>query len=373
MQLQRWDSAVEDLQGAIRLEPTAIPEWYVNLAIAHEGRKDWNAAVQAIDRALAHRGEAGWYHTRAGLNLKRGDLAAAKKDFQKAIEMEPAGSKSERLASDYVELGHLQHLAGEYQAALKSCDEAQNVVPDYLPAYRQRAETLLALERPTEASKALDRYLLLAKSAPDLDKVYLARGLIRARVLEPDKAVDAYTRSLALHTEANTLVYRGWAYLQLDPARAALSDFESALQLLDAGQPALMNPDELRKANAVRSDALCGRGQARVRLGQVREAVQDAEEALKQGKPSQALFFSAACIYVRAVGQLKAQTDGQASSAETVSQYRKRAIELLQATLDRVPVAGRKAFWRDIRKDSTFDAIRDSPAFKELDRNSAPD
>jgi tetratricopeptide (TPR) repeat protein len=373
VQLGRWDDAVSDLGEAIRLQP-AVPEWYVNLARAHEGRKDPDAAVKALDAALTLRADAAWYHTRAQANVSRRNFKAAREDFDQAIKAKKAGKEVEAAvkASACVELAHLQHLAGEQQAALDSCAEAEKFVPDYLPAYRQRAEALLALNRHADAGKALDRYLLLAKKTePDLDKVYLARGLIHARLGQPDRAVEAYSRALALRLDADTLSYRGWAYLQLDAARPALSDFDLALQLLDASRPGLMNFEELRKGALVRGDVLGGRGQARVRLGQVQQAVADTEQALKQDRPGRRLLFSAACIYARAVGQVEA-SGGRLVTPATVSQYRARALKLLQDALDDVPAAERKAYWRDnVRREPALDPLRSSAAFAALARDYA--
>src|SRR5262249_44130238 len=61
--------------------------------------------------------------------------------------------------------------------------------------------------------------------------------------------------------------------------------FEAALQL----EPA-------------QTDALCGRGLARARLGAGRGAVADAEAALAHGPRTTTLLLQAACIYGRAAG-----------------------------------------------------------------------
>jgi tetratricopeptide (TPR) repeat protein len=321
---ERWDEAVADLRQAIELKPDA-PEWYVDLAYAHAGRKDWDAAIKALDEALTRRpGDAVLHHTRARLNLDRGNAAAARQDFEQAIKREPAGSKSERLASDYVELGHLQQQAGEHQAALESADAALQVWRDYPPAHRLRALALLAQEHYAEAGQALDRYLL--KGTPTAE-VYQALGLIHAGQRAYPEAIEAYSRSLLLKQDAKTLGYRGWAYLKLDASRPALADFEAAL-----------------KRDKEQTDALCGRGHARVRLGQVAEGVQDGEAALKLGKHTRGLLLSVACLYGRAAQREAAGT--RVSSGALPARYGKRAGELLRDTLELVPAKQRREFWR---------------------------
>src|SRR5262249_694881 len=115
-------------------------------------RKDLDEAVTALDQALKRRPNDAWlYHVRAQFHLLRGEPKLARDDFKQAIAYEPRGSTATRLADDYVELGRLQHRAGEYQAALDSFAAALRVVPDYPLAHRSRADTLLALNRFDEA------------------------------------------------------------------------------------------------------------------------------------------------------------------------------------------------------------------------------
>jgi tetratricopeptide (TPR) repeat protein len=352
VQRQRWDEAVADLRQATELRPDA-PEAYVNLAAAYRGRQDWDGAVAALDRALALRpDDAGLYHTRAQLHAHRGDRAAARRDFEQAVAHEPAGSTSERLASAWVELGHLRHLDGDYEPALTAVDAALRARPDYAPAHRQRAETLLALDRHREAGAALDRYLQC--HGTPTPEVHLARGLIHAALREYAEAVDSYGRALALRPDARTLTNRGWAYLKLDAPRPALADFQAALRLDRAS-----------------SDGLCGRAHAEVRLGQVQAAVADAEAALAHGPKKPRLLVSAACVHALAVGWLEAQPAGSASTG-SVYRYQERAVELLREALDGVPSAQRKDFWSStIQNEPDLAPLRRSTGLLELARSYA--
>jgi tetratricopeptide (TPR) repeat protein len=369
VQQRLWDRAVADLRQARDLQP-AVPEQHADLALALEGRRDRDAAVRELGRALALRPDALWYHTRGRLNVERHNLEAARADFEQAVQARTtaAGPVAAAVkASDYVELAHLHHLAGEHQAALRCCDEAQKVVPDYPPAYLQRADTLKALNQLALAGKALDRYLLAVKqAAPELNKVYQARGLIHAKLLESEQAVESYNRALAVQPAADTLTYRGWAYLQLDDAGLALADFAAALRLLDAAAPGLMSLEELRRQDVVRSDALCGRGQARVRLGHVREAVEDAEAALGLVTPGRDLLLSTACLYGRAVN---APAAPRPTTPDEALRYRERAVRLLWDVRAQVREGERKAFWQNnVKKNRDLAVLGGSPDFVKLAR-----
>jgi tetratricopeptide (TPR) repeat protein len=322
---RQWDDAVADLRQAIRERPDA-PEAYVTLALAYQGARDWDAAVAALDQALDRRlTDPSLFRTRAEVHLARGDAVAARRDFERAIALGPPGGSTEGLASDYVQLGRLQHQAGEHEAALASCDAALRARPEYPPAHRQRAETLLAQGNYPEAGHALDRYL---KTGPAAADVYLARGLIHFQMRAYPEARDAFNQSLLIKADVKALSYRGWAYLRLDAPRVALLDFEAAL-----------------RRSPTHADALCGRGYARVRLGQVSAGLADAEEALRHGPRKAPLLYSATCLYARAAAQEAAPPRGRPDPA--AARYRERAAALLREAIQDVPEGQRKTFWRD--------------------------
>src|SRR5262249_3350644 len=117
------DGAAADLEEAIRIRPDD-PAPYVNVAQVYAARKDYEPAVAVLTRAIELRSDAGLYHTRAQIQMLRQNRVAACEDFKRAIGLTPKDNVAERLLSDYVQLAHLQHQAGEYQEALDSCQEA---------------------------------------------------------------------------------------------------------------------------------------------------------------------------------------------------------------------------------------------------------
>jgi tetratricopeptide (TPR) repeat protein len=165
------------------------------------------------------------------------------------------------------------------------------------------------------------------------------------------RAIEAFSRSLALRPDKEALSYRGWAYLRLDAPRLALPDFEAALGL----DPADAN-------------ALLGRGYARVRLGEVSKGVEDAKKALGKGTQQPPLLFSAACLYARAAAQMQAQArDG--SNQYALQWYQQRSLELLRAALVSTPEGKRKAFWRaNIRQEGDLVALRRTSELLDLAR-----
>jgi tetratricopeptide (TPR) repeat protein len=343
----RWDDARQDLLATTRLQPAAY-QGYVNLAQAHEGQQQYEAALEALDKALTLSADAAVYYTRARLHARRGDRAAARRDFEQVVARPATGRGVERLASARVELAHFKHQDGEYDAALEDCEAALKLLPKYAPAHLQRGETLLALSRPRAAGKALDAYL--ASGGKRSAKVYRARGLIHVRLEEHAEAVEAFSQSLLLQKDGPTLAYRGWEYLGLKAPELARRDFEAALNL-----------------DPKNADALCGRGLTRVQLNKEADrAPADAEAALRvAGRKTWQLLLNCARIHAQTVGRLR-------SSAETrdrrkASYHQHRATELLRATLEKIPTRERAAFWRkNIEEDTALRPVRNSETMQLL-------
>jgi tetratricopeptide (TPR) repeat protein/tRNA A-37 threonylcarbamoyl transferase component Bud32 len=335
--LEQAEKARADLEQAIGLQPE-LPAAHVNLGELHRRRKEWDAAIRALDRAVQCRPDLpALYHTRARIYLERNDLASARRDFQFTIDREPKGSKSERLTSVLVELGYLKHRNKEFAAALADFDAALRINENYLPALSQRAGTLLLLNRYAEAGRTLDRYLVHEKNDFEVYKkndfeVYKVRGLIHARLGEPGQAIKAYTQALQIENDRDVQKRRGWTYLSSGAAQLALDDFEAVL-----GQ------------DSSHSEALCGRGQARARLGKLEEAVADVEQAVRTGQLTAPLLLGAASVHARVAGGQPGQP------APRGTRNIERAVELIAEAMRQVRPEEQPAFWEQhVRKEPAF-------------------
>jgi tetratricopeptide (TPR) repeat protein len=305
---ERWQEARDAFRQALHDQPPDVCHAHVNLAEAYRRLNNLDAALGELYRATDRQpGEARLYHARAKVHLERGDRVSARRDLERAIHHAGAQKGQVWLASAHVELGDLKHQAGWYDEALKEFAAALKVVKDYEHAHRQRAVTLVVLNRHAEAGHALDAYLAVAQKPTSEE--YLWRGLIHYQLGENLQAVAAFTRALDRRRDVNTLSYRGWAYLRTQSLQFALADFEEVLKKA---------PDHV--------DARCGRGQALVRQGLVGPAIEDAEATLKHGKPTPTLLSDVAGIYERAVLLLATSPGESAASQERLC--RTRAVQL---------------------------------------------
>jgi tetratricopeptide (TPR) repeat protein/tRNA A-37 threonylcarbamoyl transferase component Bud32 len=398
---QRWDQAIADLRAAIAAQPDS-PGPYISLALAYRGCKEWTTAVDVLDQAIQRLPNSSQlYRERALRQLDCGNPDAAKDDFENAI-VRSAGVPPQEVADNYVRLGYLQYQAGEYEATLHACDEALKKQPDYLPAYGLRADVVMRWKGPAQAGEALDQYL---RKKPERIALQ-TRALIHQELHQYPEAIEAYSRALLLKFDASkvsaraarqlplldvlckldaeTLGYRGWAYVELDASQPALADFEVALGLDPANVNALCGRGHVRVRlgkvaegladleaalglDPANVNALCGRGYARVRLGRVKAGVEDVEAALAQGPPDQRLLLLSARICSLAAEQADVQPELGASPRAPAA-YAERAIHLLHLALEQPRRdAQRKALWRSsVQNDRRFNPIRRRIEFQEL-------
>jgi tetratricopeptide (TPR) repeat protein len=210
----------------------------------------------------------------------------------------------------------------------------------------------MALKRYDEVIDSCDAYL--AHEQPTIEVLEI-RGLARIDRQDYSGAIADYTHAIELktsidpETKARMLAHRGWAYQLADAPRLALDDFGAALKL-----------------TGDRPDALAGRGLARIRLGDWRAAVADAESSVRLARATSATpvdpetlrqaYLNAARIYALAVEF--AATEVSREGERAVSRYRAyrtRALDLLRQVLKQVPEPDR-------------DRILSDPALKGLGR-----
>jgi Tfp pilus assembly protein PilF len=146
-----------------------------------------------------------------------------------------------------------------------------------------------------------------------------------------------------------THVYRGWAYLILEAPRLALQDFETVI--------------EREPANA---DARNGRATARVKLGQYRLAVRDAEEAVRLEPASHRVLYKAGRVFAQAVARVEADTN-EPQRKTLARDYQDRSVVLLRKALEVLPKEQRSPFWHEqVQNDTALVVIYRSTEFLRL-------
>jgi tetratricopeptide (TPR) repeat protein len=344
--------AVAEFQQAVRERADGYHA-HANLAEAYRRRGERARAAEELAWAIRlepKRPEL--YRTRARLRLERNDSAGALADLDEAIRLgttvpEPRGeSQAPALAGDHLERGLILYRAHKYEEVVRACDAALRVWPGGPDAYRLRGEALLRLGRYRDAADAFDR--CLAKGKPEAD-IFRQRALARSALGNHSGAIGDYTQALTLRPQdARLLAARGWAYLVTEAPQPALHDFDQALKI---------EPNS--------ADAHNGRGFARVRLGQVRQGVAEAEEALRRGPRLPQLLYNAARTFAQAAA---AEQRARPPRPLARAADEERALALLREALDRMPARERPGFWAHIvRQDAAFSPIAHGNGFKRLE------
>jgi tetratricopeptide (TPR) repeat protein len=210
---------------------------------------------------------------------------------------------------------------------------------------------LLAQGRHHEAAAAFDLYL--EKGGEPSAAVYRQRGLAQAKLGRHAQAIDDFGRALAAQPKdedrAPLHLARGQEYLAINALQPALRDFEVTLRL-----------------DPKRADAYLGRAYVRVKQGDLKGALADADRIVKDEPKNPYLWYGAARVYAQAAG-LKTEPGPDPRQARLHSRYQDQAVVLLRAALDRVPAGQQQAYWQEnVRKDAALSPLQDFPAFVQL-------
>ena len=234
-------------------------------------------------------------------------------DLERAIKLEQPSSRD--LANDHAKRARLLAIEHRDAEALAACDSAIKIAPDSEDAHRVRIDLLLKLKQYAEINRSCTA--LIAQGKPSA-ALYELRALARAELKDFSGAIDDRTHAIALRPDqAAPLSQRGWLYILADAPRLALHDFEAAIRL-----------------DPTNADDYNGRGSARLRFGEHREAVADAEKALSLGKPDPQLYYHAARVYALAAVVVAAEVSKNGRESLILkAHYQERAATLLGETL----------------------------------------
>jgi tetratricopeptide (TPR) repeat protein/predicted Ser/Thr protein kinase len=386
---RQWEAARAGLTSCLARRPGFL--WaYLFRGLANE---KLNAPAQAeADFAKAERLGIGWGEdaryvlllTRGVLRFEQKDLERAADDFRSARDLKPDQynaylnlAQVHRARNEFaqatreveralrlrppppvvfgclVERGRGLCLAGDHPAALRAFDEALHLFPDHPLPHGWRGRSLLGLRRYPEAERSYGEYL--RKGGEPSPDVFRGRGLARMKQGRYPDAVDDYTRALEPKPDAEIYQHRGWAYFFSDAWKLALRDFHKAVEL----GPGV-------------SDSWTGRGLAWVMLGRYREAVADAESALRRRPRDPAMMHNIACIFAQAVARVEA--DREEADRQTLSAYyREHACRVLRRALEMLRPEDHLPFWRDkVLADAALAPIRGDPGFVQIHRGLFP-
>jgi serine/threonine protein kinase/tetratricopeptide (TPR) repeat protein len=350
--------SVQDLHLAIALHPEQY-QAHFTLAQVYQADKKVPEAQASLGNALEVASklfareelDAGTllvlHRHRYHLHLERGDTHSALGDLQTMLAL--PGLEARARARVQRDRGHLLFRSGKLDDALAAYDAALVAAPRDADAMHWRAELLLAQKRYREAVAGFDRYL--TGGGKPLARVHRGRALARVQLGQHQAAVGDFTLALSLEPDDLGLrLQRGRTYLACQAWQLAAQDFDAVLER------------DPRSAAAYQ-----GRGAARLHLGQVREAADDAEHLARHAGKDAALLFGGACLLAQVAGQIDGARPGEARRRRL--RFQDRAVALLSQLLDRLPAGERGDFWRKtVQREETLKPLRSHAAFTQLAR-----
>jgi tetratricopeptide (TPR) repeat protein len=364
LELEREDfvRAEADLRAAIDLDGRRL-EAVLALAQVYLKQGKPEAAHEELSRAISLAPtRAAVYRLRADVELSREKLTDAQRstalaDLQKSISLERPGSRD--LAADYAKVARLLALERRDAEALEACNTAIEIAPDLHDAHRLRIDLLLRLKQYADVDAK--RFADVDESCSTLiaqgrasSTLYEARALARSELKDFSGAIRDLTFAIeARPKHAPLLCQRGWLYFLVDAPRLAMRDFDAAIRI-----------------DRSCAEAYNGRGAARVRFLEYREAVNDAQQALSIGTPGPKLFYDAARVYAIAATVVAAEARALGrESLNLKTQYEDRAAALVHRALTQMPRGQRGEFVRRVvDQEPALKPLRRQIRFEELSR-----
>nr|WP_221471589.1 tetratricopeptide repeat protein [Amycolatopsis umgeniensis] len=180
--------------GAGELDAARLSTVIRRRAWAHEDQDDFEAAKRDYDRAIElNPTDAYAWSDRGNLFRNRGDWAEALEDLNRAVELDPIYAFSWRgRGSARAELGDLE-------GAMADLDEAIRLQPEHAWAYTARSEVYEKLEEPRKAISELD---IAIRLDPDYAWAISERARLLAGLGENDEALAEYRAAAALRPKA---------------------------------------------------------------------------------------------------------------------------------------------------------------------------
>lgn len=252
VQMKKWTEAIADLEHFTELAPQSAAEVVADRVAALAGRvyealaadrtdDALRDAAQALDLAGEHpSAKATARVARGAVRRKRDQLDDAIDDFRAAAKLDAdiAGRLKPALAEALLVRGRASNEKALQSGAAKLFDAA--------------------IEDLTES-------ITLAPN----DESYAARGFAYNARREYDKAIQDFTRALAINSR-NVLAYhnRGFSYNAKQEYNKAVEDFSAAIRLKPNDHPSAYN----------------NRGLAYLQLGEFDKAIDDYTEAIRQSR-----------------------------------------------------------------------------------------
>lgn len=212
--------ALERLESAAGKDPTN-DQVYWNLAIVQMHLQKYEAAKDALQRAISANPQAGGYQEKLGtILIQLKDYEGAKTAFEKAIQTEP------HLFKAHFKLGQIHELLDDPQQALTQYTEAVRKGPRFIEGYINLGGLYANVGLLKEAEQVLQSGLQVTVPGTEEEaELHNILGTVYSQQHEASpsdasllgKAADAYRAALKIKPGMLTALFSlGWTYYKQD-------------------------------------------------------------------------------------------------------------------------------------------------------------
>jgi len=227
--LDNYKQAVDDLNAAIKLNPTDVGAWvtYTLRGEVYRLLGNYKQATEDYDKAIEKNSEYAKAYDGRGLTYGAlGNYKQAIDDFNKAVILDP------KLAKAYTDRGATYEVLGNHKQAMDDYNEAIKVDPKCAWAYGSRGGTYYFHGNYIQAIDDLDKALAFEQK-PKLNAFYYyVRGCAYGALGNRKKAIQDFDRAIELNTQDERSYYeRGNNQSDLGNYNMALEDYNAVINL----------------------------------------------------------------------------------------------------------------------------------------------
>jgi tetratricopeptide (TPR) repeat protein/tRNA A-37 threonylcarbamoyl transferase component Bud32 len=339
-------------EKAVELLPDQIAA-YVSLADLYKRDKQWADAIAQITKAIDRAPKRpDLLRIRGGFHAEAKQEIAALSDLDEAIRQQ-ATRKPPALVADWLEKGRILTQLNRLKEAVRAYERARTIDANNTEVHLALAKVFYRQQDYRKVIEFLGKYLEMG-GGPSAD-IYVLRARAHAEIGEVPEAIQDYTRALARQPDdPELLAARGWARLVDNDAIGAWKDFDELIR-----KPKLA-------ANGL---AYVGRGSAAVKQGYWKQAIEDADAALRLlEKPSKRDHYNLARLFAQAIAWINARPEDRVQHQAEARLCEKKALDQLDQCLRLVKPAERSAFWlTHVVPDKALDPLRRLTRFQQMD------
>jgi len=228
----KFQQAIDDFAYVVNKDPENLLARQA-LVEAHTALKQYKEALKHADAAIKLRPESAMNYTlRARVRVLQGDLKASLADLNKAVEANRRDPAARLLRA------RVLHASGKTKEAIADVEEVLRGRPNLPEAIRLRSMIRAA---GGDFEKALTDINRLMKARPDDTELKLQAASYYQAAKQPRRAIEIYSGILKDDAKnAEALRGRGDAYLSVGQHARAIKDFNQALKLAPEN-PGLLN------------------------------------------------------------------------------------------------------------------------------------